>query len=115
MTRWRTIWLIAIPLSLIAIAAVIASHVPYKQASAADAAAVVLTVTAASIAIERGIEFFWTTMGLWKGSVWPLNVLGKKASWLSDSLDDSLKPVYEHGQGVVDELERLGKFDGDPG
>lgn len=110
MTGFRAWLLILVPVALIAIVAAIVAHVPYRQQTASDAAAVVLTVTAASVGIERAIELFWTAMGLLAGSIWPLNVIGKQTKWLTDSLDTSLKPIYADTALVIEQLQTLKKL-----
>lgn len=110
MTGFRAWLLILVPVALIATAAAIVAHVPYRQQTASDAAAVVLTVTAASVGIERAIELFWTAMGLLAGSIWPLNVVGKQTKWLTDSLDKSLKPIYADSALMIEHLQTLKKF-----
>jgi hypothetical protein len=110
MTGFRTWLLILVPVALIAIVAAIVAHVPYRQQTASDAAAVVLTVSAAAVGIERAIELFWTAMGLLAGSIWPLNVIGKQTRWLTDSLDKSLKPIYADSALVIEHLQTLKKL-----
>jgi hypothetical protein len=113
MTGFRTWLFILVPVALIAIVAAIVAHVPYRQQTASDAAAVVLTVSAASVGIERAIELFWTAMGLLVGSIWPLNVVGKQTRWLTASLDESLKPLYADSALVIEHLQTLKKLGAD--
>ncbi len=119
MTRLRTGMIIAIStlvLAVVIVAVVLLVHLTNASCSNTtscfspipDNTGVVFTlVSLTSVGIERVIEGFWSTIELYLGKYWPLNLVTQPLNDLVTRLNNTLDPGYEQLKAAVDNLPDL--------
>lgn len=74
----------------------------------ADSAAVLATVTAGAVGIERALEAFWTNVGMsGLGSWWPLKPLGERLDTFVDRLNKDLDSLIDTAREAMGDAGRV--------
>jgi hypothetical protein len=102
------VWLWVLGLVALALTIAVALFAPTPNVGLADSAAVLATVTAGAVGIERGLEAFWTIVGMsGLGSWWPLKPLGKRLDTFVDRLNKDLNPLIDTAGEAVGDARRV--------
>jgi len=75
-----------------------------------DPVTALLFITTVAVAIERLIELFWTVLGGFLGTYWPLNLVSRQAIGIVEDLDNSLKPFHIEVSSRLNDLRAQGKI-----
>jgi hypothetical protein len=107
-SRGGVVWLWCLGLVALVLAISVALFAPTPNAGFVDSAAVLATVTAGAIGIERALEAFWTIVGMsGLGSWWPLKPLGERLDTFVNRLDEDLDPLIKSAQEALGNTERV--------
>src|SRR5262245_36701140 len=111
MNKRTATWIWIVATAVLVVAIIFADlFAPTGNAGFKDEAAALAFVSGAAIAIERVIEAFWTFLGGWLGSYWPLSAITKQVDTLVGELDTALKPFHEDLEKQLEALAQSGKI-----